>query len=87
MGYRSVKSELWTEPWFQTLSKDAKLLFLLLVTHGNVVGLFQLSDPYICLLSGLDLAGLSEAKKDLEAHGKIRTYSDGWIWVVNFAPQ
>lgn len=85
MAERGFQTELWTDPFIQGLSPEAKLLFIYLWTnkHCNQAGLYEISLKTMAFDTGLSLENLPGYLKELEP--KVIWYPDrNLIWVKNF---
>jgi len=85
LAERGFQTELWTDPFIQGLSPEAKLLFIYLWTnkHCNQAGLYEISLKTMAFDTGLSLEKLSAYLKELEP--KVIWYADrNLIWVKNF---
>lgn len=80
--YKLIKTRMWQDNWFLSLSPEEKLLWIFLLTneHSHLSGLFELPSATIEPLSGVkDWAKI--LTKFIQA-GKIK-YQDGWIYILN----
>ena len=85
MAERGFQTELWTDPFIQGLSPEAKLLFIYLWTnkHCNQAGLYEITLKTMAFDTGLPLETLAERLKQLEP--KVVWYPEqNLIWVKNF---
>lgn len=84
MESRIVKTKFWQDEKTQSLTIEAKLLFIYLITcpHIGKTGVFELADSYILLETGLNKEQLIKAKKELEEK-KRAFFFNSWIFVVN----
>jgi hypothetical protein len=82
MAYRSFSTNTWQDPWFESLSFKAKLLFIYLWTNDvcNQAGLYQVSMRRVEFETGLKPAEIIS-----ELYPKIEWFKDQEIvWVKNF---
>ena len=85
MAERGFQTELWTDPFIQELSSEAKLLFIYLWTnkHCNQAGLYEITLRTIAFDTGLSVESLPEIMKQLEP--KVAWYPEqNLVWVKNF---
>lgn len=85
MAERGFQTELWTDPFIQGLSPEAKLLFIYLWTnkHCNQAGLYEISLKTMAFDTGLAQDSLLKLLKELEP--KVTWYADrNLVWVKNF---
>lgn len=82
MTYRKTDTGMWTDPWFETLSPNAKLAFIYLWTNEvcNPAGMYEISPRRIKFELGYDIDTVSEELKP-----KIEWYPHlNLVWVKNF---
>ncbi|MCX8022783.1 MAG: hypothetical protein N2745_08435 [Syntrophorhabdaceae bacterium] len=67
MRYQRIYSQIWHDEKFNSLSEDAKYLFLYLLTspHSNALGLYVLPLQYICADLNWDMKRLGKPFKEL----------------------
>ncbi len=84
MKTRIIKTEFWEDMAGKDVPKDARLLFVYLITNPriNMCGIFELSDKYILLETGLTPKELEKAKAYLQDIKKI-IFINGWIKIIN----
>ena len=82
MTYRMFDTQTWQDPWFESLSPKAKLLFIYLWTNGicNQAGMYQISQKRIEFEVGFKIDDAMEELKDKVFWDKKRDI----IWVKNF---
>ena len=83
MDTRIIKTKFWQDEKVQSLTIEAKLLFVYFITcpHIGKTGIFEIADSYILLETGLTKEQLTKAKKELE--NKKRAFFFGnWVYVV-----
>lgn len=82
--YRSVQTRMWREDdWFQSLSTDARLLFIYLFTNpsASIAGIYRLPLRTIEFESGISTERIKELFAQFAAANKAH-YADGVVWVV-----
>jgi len=82
MTFRKIETLTWTDPWFEKLSPQAKLLFVYLWTNTstNQAGMYEISLKRIKFESGIDFE-----KFYPELQEKIVWFEkESVIWVKNF---
>lgn len=81
--YKQIKTRIWQDKWFLSLTPEEKLMWLFLLTNQYVhfSGLYELPKPLISPLTGSSNP-LIVLKKFVE-DGKIKMYED-WILITNF---
>jgi len=82
MAFRKFNTGTWQDPWFESLSKDAKLLFVYLWTNEtcNPAGMYKITQKRILFDCGIDIT-----KHISELAPKVTwTPADTVIWVKNF---
>ncbi|HZE87068.1 MAG TPA: hypothetical protein VE090_02560 [Methylomirabilota bacterium] len=84
MKTRIIKTEFWEDMAGKDVPKDARLLFVYLITNPriNMCGIFELSDKYILLETGLTPKELEKAKGYLQEIKKI-LFIKGWVKITN----
>jgi hypothetical protein len=85
LAERGFQTELWTDPFIQGLSPEAKLLFIYLWTnkHCNQAGLYEITLKTMAFDTGLSQESLPSLLKQLEP--KVSWFPDqNIIWVRNF---
>ena len=85
MAERGFQTELWTDPFIQGLSPEAKLLFIYLWTnkHCNQAGLYEISLKTMAFDTGLSIESLPGLLSQLEP--KVAWYAEqNLVWVKNF---
>lgn len=82
MKTRIIHTKIWEDEWFTALSKEAKLLFLYLISNQriNLCGAYEITDRVIIFESGLKKSELQKAKNELVE--KVIFYEE-WIYVKN----
>lgn len=82
MKTRILWTKIWDDQWFDSLSNDARTLFLYLLTNQDIglSGCYQIPDKKIIYHTHLLSSRLVECKKEL--HPKVLFLED-WIYVVN----
>lgn len=80
--YRQVKTTMFKERWFMSLSQDAKylLLYCKLNPRINTAGFFQLRLDMIAFESGLSISSTRKALDELLDENLI-AYQDEWLVV------
>jgi hypothetical protein len=82
MKTRIIHTKLWKDQWFVSLSKDAKFLWLYLLTNEkiNISGIYELSDREILFDTSLDTSVLGSVKKELSPKA---LFFKGWVKITN----
>lgn len=82
MAFRKFDTGTWQDPWFEALSKDAKLLFIYLWTNEtcNAAGMYRLTKKRIYFDCGVDIDKTSEEIKEKIVWNTEETI----VWVKNF---
>ena len=82
MKTRIVWTKIWEDDWFDSLSQDARLLFIYLLTNHTIglSGCFELRDKTICYHTHLKHEQLIKAKTELTPKVK---FEDNWIYIPN----
>ncbi len=76
-------SNIWLEPWFQRLSRTAKVLYIYLYgnDHKNLIGLYYLSIQFMAVETGIPAKEIEVALKVLSP--KIQyDHEKSVVWVV-----
>ena len=84
--YRAIFSYMWSDPWFEKLKQDEKLLFIYLVTnsHSSIAGLYEITKRVMAFETGISLTRIDEILKSLDADGRVMYDDDSTIvWVKN----
>lgn len=84
MKTRIIKTIFWRKVNKKKLSKDARLLYIYLITseYVNLCGVFPLDDDYIMLDTKLTPKELETAKQELHDQ-RIILFYQGWVYIVN----
>lgn len=85
MTLRYIDTAIWTDPWFETLSPEGKLLFIYSWSndHMNAAGCTELSPKRVGLEIGISTAKVEKAI--IETHPKIIYFQDfNILWAVKF---
>lgn len=82
MKTRILWTKIWDDSWFDSLSKDSRILFLYLITNQDIglSGCYSITDKKICFHTHLTVEELQKAKVELSP--KIK-FVDNWVYVVN----
>jgi len=82
--YSKVFVKIWHSKDFRTLSGDAKLLFVYLLTspHRNMGGFYYLPFPYLCFDIGLDEDRVTKAFQELEDRGMAVYDKDAQVVLI-----
>ncbi|MDI9418754.1 MAG: hypothetical protein QM399_01065 [Bacillota bacterium] len=82
--YSKVFVKIWHSKDFRTLSGDAKLLFVYLLTspHRNMGGFYYLPFPYLCFDIGLDENRVAKAFQELEDRGMAVYDKDAQVVLI-----
>lgn len=82
MKTRILWTKIWDDRWFDGLSRDARDLFIYLLTNSDIglSGCYYITDKKICFHTHLTQTELDSAKKELPP--KIN-FIDDWVYVVN----
>ena len=84
--YRTIETEIWTDPRFTSLPQNGKLLFLYLFsnTHSHLCGLYYLPDAYVVTDTHINQTELDTLWDTLSSAGLIwRDRKFHMIWVKN----
>jgi len=82
MKTRIIHTKVWKDKWFVNLSKDAKVLWLYLLTNDkiNISGVYELTDREILFDTSIDTSILESKKKELYPKA---VFFNGWVRVAN----
>ena len=82
---RSVSTSTWSDPWFEELSVEHKLIFLYLLTNEktNMLGIYEASARKIAFETGVDSKTVKSVLNDFEEFGKV-SYSENYVIMINF---
>jgi hypothetical protein len=82
MKTRIIWTKIWDDKWFDSLSRDARDLFIYLLTNQDIglSGCYYITDKKICYHTHLNDDELQEAKKQLNP--KIM-FTEDWVYVSN----
>ena len=82
MAYRKFDTDTWDRPWFEALSKDAKLLFIYLWTNNtcNPAGMYRISKDRIQFNCGVNIEKHLEELKDKV----LWDNRESVVWVKSF---
>jgi len=81
--YRPIKTDVWRDGWFSTLTPEERLVWIFLLTneHVHISGIYELPRGLVAPYSGVDNA--LDILKRFEERGKIEM-KEGWIFIVNY---
>jgi len=82
MAFRKFDTLCWEDPWFEALSKDAKLLFIYLWTNNtcNPAGMYRITKDRIQFNCGISIEKHAEELKP-----KVQwNQKESVVWVKNF---
>jgi hypothetical protein len=80
-----MSSEIWSKPWFRSLSDKGKLLWFYLTTcsENTGAGIFQFDPDVVQVKTGKWRTGEWEkATEGLTGH--INFYPENWVWVTGY---
>ena len=82
MKTRIIWTKIWDDAWFDTLSQNARLLFLYLLTNQDIglSGCYYLTDKKMGFNTHLTKEEIAEAKKELDPKAK---FYEEWVYLVN----
>jgi len=82
MKTRIIWTKIWDDKWFDSLSRNARDLFIYLLTNQDIglSGCYYITDKKICYHTHLTEEELIESKKELPP--KI-LFTDDWVYVLN----
>lgn len=84
--YRTVATEIWTDPKFRALPAPGKLMFIYLFTsiHAHVGGIYYLPESLVIMETGLKADMVKTLWDTLSKSGLARRdHENGIVWVVN----
>lgn len=83
---RSVSTNIWSDPWFETLNPGEKLLWLWLITNSatNMLGIYETSVQRACFETGLKQTEVEKSLKTFAGVGKAHVIGS-YIYMVNHA--
>lgn len=81
--YRPIKTKIWNDSWFLSLTPEEKAVWFFLLTNQNVQisGIYELPVTLISPLVGSSKG--EEILKKFEQNDKI-VYKNGWIYIKNY---
>lgn len=81
MKTRIIHTKVWRDEWFVSLSSEAKLLWLYLLTNDkiNISGIYELTDREILFDTSINISDTS-IKDELKP--KV-IFAKGWVRIVN----
>jgi len=84
-NYRSVKTSIWEEPWFERLDPNTKFTYLYLITNSKISqsGLIKITIKKISYEIGLEIEVIDKSLVELTRLSKI-AYTNDYIWLKNF---
>lgn len=82
MKIRKIQTKIWRDEWFSSLTQEAKLVFLYLITNGymGLSGFCEISDKQIIFDTGINQKKLDVIK--IELTPKVIFFA-GWVYVKN----
>lgn len=82
--YGKVHSTFWSSPTTSSMSDDAKMLalYLMTCTHSTIAGVFRLPDGYVAEDLGWDSERVAQGFAELFAKGfASRCGTTKWVWI------
>ena len=82
---RSINTAIWSDPWFEDLTPNEKLLFIYLITNEktNMLGVYEASVKKISNDTDIDREIVSEALKSFSNDGKVK-YISNRVILINY---
>lgn len=80
MAKRFIDTEIFTDKWFMSLSKDSKLFWIYLMTNCNHAGIIELNEPLIKLQT--DIRDLQRVIEELG--NRLVTLSQDYYFIPKF---
>ena len=82
MKTRIIHTKVWKDSWYVSLSKDAKFLWMYLLTNDkiNISGIYELTDREILFDTSIDTSVLESIKKELNPKA---IFYKGWVKITN----
>lgn len=80
--YKQLKTRIWQDNWFLTLTPEEKLLWIFLLTneYSHISGLYELPEPLVRPLTGVK--DFEKILLKFAKDNKIK-YKNGWIYILN----
>ena len=84
--YRPVYTKIWSDPWFEELNANRKLLYLYLFTndHCNDIGVYPLTLRRMASETNMDIRTIQRALDYFAQSDKIEYNNDQFVWVKNY---
>lgn len=81
--YRPIKTKIWQDDWFLSLTPEQKAVWFFLLTnpHVHISGIYELPKTLVSPLVGS--SKVDEILQKFESEGKI-VYKSGWIFIKNY---
>lgn len=82
---RSINTVIWSDPWFEDLSSEEKLLFIYLITNEktNMIGVYETSIKKMSFETGIDKSEIETILLKFEQKQKIK-YINNRVVLLNF---
>ena len=82
MKTRIIWTKLWEDEWFDSISQEARWLFIYLLTNNTIglSGCYELRDKTICYHTHITQEQLPLIKKEL--YPKVK-FEGNWIYITN----
>ena len=83
--YGKVHTSFWTSLTIRSMSEDARVLAMYLLTspHGTIAGVFRLPDGYVCEDLQWDSKRVNKGFMELLSNGFAnRCETTKWVWIV-----
>lgn len=82
---RSINTVIWSDPWFEDLDSEEKLLFIYLITNEktNMLGVYETSIKKMSFETGIKKDKIESTLKKFERHHKIK-YHNNMVVLLNF---
>src|SRR5690606_37424154 len=84
MKTRILHTKFWKDEFIMSLDTKGKCLFNYLLTNenNNLIGIYEIPEPYIALETGLTIPEIQEYKIKFQQAGKFVFYKS-WVRIVN----
>jgi hypothetical protein len=83
---RTINTHMWSDDWFESLSRDEKYLWVYLLTnpHTNMLGVYELTVKRMSFDTGLTIEAIQKAFKGFETVSKAFLISGKYVYLVNW---
>lgn len=82
---RSINTKIWSDPWFEDLETNFKIIFIYLLTNSktNMLGIYESSIKKISFETGVEQKSVQKCLDKFREDGKV-DYIQNYVVMINF---